>query len=840
MGYNGTKSLYDATKFAPEYNVRGDSANGYTGSQTPGATLNQMSESRPGSRIGSANPYAEVLQYMRRPQRPQMPQAPRPRIPSPTPSLPTPEPRPGYPQMPSNREIAPKVTSMPRAASYYVPPPAPIESTASATPSHEELIADLASKFAYQPPDGATMRSALANYTQGQAYATNLSSGIQDLGGVQDGGIKIVPREPLNQYTPEGTYRAVPTEPLNQYEPNDQDSYRIVPTEPLNQYEPPHRIAAPSYYSSFTDETQQTISDADREAYLALTPEQRDAITMSSTGEMPDTSTPLPDSGTTPPPDATTTPTPDGTTPTTTTPETTTTTTPPDRTRAVTTPTTPPPVTADSNPDEIVNAYKGLGGFENINKGDVTDYQRNTRGMDFLSWYRKYRSGGYNNESDADAADRYSTYAGFELVSPRDVANYRSLLGQPGYENVDFVDWYFHNSQTAGPGAAGLVGRSGYDTWLYSGLGPDGKPVSRWSQPVFTDPPAPTPDAGTGTPPVPPDQAPSEDKGSPDAHRAVPTEPPNQYTPDAGPKTAPNPTAPGPATPTTPAPAAPTTPGTPTTPTTGGTEPGPAKSWPTFEGDPTLSPEVLASILSRTNSNYAPLFRQQRSDLANTLNAQAALLGTTNSGGYGAKFGKAQERLAADQGAQLSQATESALDRALKAYGIGSEAQTAREKMKSDQLIAKMEDDTKRLGIQTNADLEKYLAANENELKRYGIDKGDVLERYKAELAADNVKFEVNGQLQAAKLNSAASRAMAEASSRRQYELGMRQLDQSERDSVRRHEIDLGQLGLDKYKFDNPSFNAILQAYLGLTPEQMALIVAQGVPFPNWVFNQKP
>lgn len=222
--------------------------------------------------------------------------------------------------------------------------------------------------------------------------------------------------------------------------------------------------------------------------------------------------------------------------------------------------------------------------------------------------------------------------------------------------------------------------------------------------------------------------------------------------------------------PTTPPPTTTTPPPGPTPPPTPPPfVPPPAPTTPTQPTAPGTYNDVVKAIHDR----FAPGFAQQQSDLARQLNAQGALTGDINSGGYGATFGRSMADLVNQQGSQeagfLQQANENALNRGVEVYGT-------KAKMWSDSLGA----DIQKYGIDTNAGLQSYLDANDNALKAYGIDKNDLLERYKAELALKGIQYDNATKLDIATLQKVASDYATDVDRERntmQYILGILGID---------------------------------------------------------------
>lgn len=189
--------------------------------------------------------------------------------------------------------------------------------------------------------------------------------------------------------------------------------------------------------------------------------------------------------------------------------------------------------------------------------------------------------------------------------------------------------------------------------------------------------------------------------------------------------------------------APPTTPAPPSTPPTAPAPPeAPAAPWnPTVAGGQT--PTDIADIMGKF---YGPQFERQQSDLARVLRAQGALTGKTDSGGFNESLDRNIALLAAQQGGQLAEHTEAALNRA------------------SQLAIAQMQDATQRYGIKTNADLQRWLnSADSDTITKLGIDKNDLLQRYLGQLGIDKAKIDANAAISAAQLHAAAASAAANA-----------------------------------------------------------------------------
>lgn len=218
---------------------------------------------------------------------------------------------------------------------------------------------------------------------------------------------------------------------------------------------------------------------------------------------------------------------------------------------------------------------------------------------------------------------------------------------------------------------------------------------------------------------------------------------------------------------------------------------------------------------------YDPQFQQDRQDLTAQSRGLAALTGDTNAGGYGEIEGRNLSRLIGEQSAFIGdktfQATESAKDRALKQYETDSATGLGRYQIDANKFMQLVEQDTARYGIKTNADMEKYLGDQKTSLAKYGIDTDAVLAIYRADQDLRGTMYSADRQFDAAGLDNAMRKYIAD----QNYNLGV------------------GQLGLDQYKHDNPSMDALLAYYLGLSPEKLALAGMGQINWPNWIFNQQ-
>lgn len=420
---------------------------------------------------------------------------------------------------------------------------------------------------------------------------------------------------------------------------------------------------------------------------------------------------------------------------------------------------------------------------------------------------------------------------------------------------VDIADWLKHNYGAAQGITAthGLAGRRGYDTMVWS---PAGVP---WGHGLDGT-------GGQGINPTGPPQGPPP--GSGDAN-GVPLPPgysppsdPNGTGRDGGPGTQPAPPGtPGAPPPTTLGPvipreeihnpnAAPPIPKEEEEPkfiAGGGPNGGP--DWKTPEMTPDWAEKFNPQgkdLFDRYGELLDPMYQREQDKFARKLRAQGALTGQIDSGGFGTQMAEGLGGLAAAQSAdkagKITAAHESALDRALQKYGIDTGANTQMYQIDSQKFIAQLQDDTARLGIKTNADLERYLGDRKLELEKYGIDTNDMLERYKAEVAKQVGMYSADRGVDAAALQASAAGAAASASAAAaQYDAQVR--------------LQLGQQNLqwdrerygrdrewDQYQFNNPDFNTIMNWYLRMSPEQLAINgLGGGFQWPDWVnTKQRP
>lgn len=236
----------------------------------------------------------------------------------------------------------------------------------------------------------------------------------------------------------------------------------------------------------------------------------------------------------------------------------------------------------------------------------------------------------------------------------------------------------------------------------------------------------------------------------------------------------------------------PVDPNTPPGTTTPGTTPG--------------TPTGQADITDKVGKLYDPLFKQQQTELARTLRAQAALDGSIDSGGFNESLGRAESNLSANQGAQKVALTEAAQNR--------EQAMT----------IAVMQDATQRFGIKTNDDLQRWLNdPNNNTLQKYGIDKNFLLEQYKANIGLQGAQLQASASYNAAALQAATQAAIAAGNNATQLKLGTMSND-----------LGWGQLQGNLYNSDQDRYIAELKMLTdaGISSSTIAAILAAFGPSP--------
>lgn len=347
-------------------------------------------------------------------------------------------------------------------------------------------------------------------------------------------------------------------------------------------------------------------------------------------------------------------------------------------------------------------------------------------------------------------AAKWSQDAGYG-VNPANVQKYWDAMAAikasgGNAEGIDYVDWANYNTSEDNR----LHRRGGFDSWLYT----DANGTRRQGLP---EPNAPVMNGGgqpTGPPPLPPGTPPA---GTP-------------------PATAPSPGA------TPPPVGTPPPPGAPPVPTPGGgvfppeTPHAPPPGTNPNGNVPAWYMDELQKFTEARNKDYGagfqPQFQNERDALTRQLEASAAADGRINSGGFGESLGRNQAQLIGEQGAKVAdlqfKGDQAAQDRILAASSAALQSATALhgiDTAANTQLqVAYLDDATKRYGIKTNDDLQKWLnSADSNTLAKYGIDKGDLLDRYKAELSLKGSMYSADRGLDAAAMSAAASQAGASA-----------------------------------------------------------------------------
>jgi hypothetical protein len=195
-----------------------------------------------------------------------------------------------------------------------------------------------------------------------------------------------------------------------------------------------------------------------------------------------------------------------------------------------------------------------------------------------------------------------------------------------------------------------------------------------------------------------------------------------------------------------------------------------------------------------------PSFQHGQDELARAARANAALTGQIDSGGFGTNLGKAQAGLAAEHSKYLSdsaiQVSEADKERGLKRYAID-----------TDKFLAKLQDDTARLGIKTNAELERYISDQANQMQKYGIDKNDLLDRYKADVAAKTGKYSADAGVRAASLGAAAQASAAASNAQasmygddQRFRLGLANVDTDRERNMMQYILGIYGLGNDAIK----------------------------------------
>lgn len=238
----------------------------------------------------------------------------------------------------------------------------------------------------------------------------------------------------------------------------------------------------------------------------------------------------------------------------------------------------------------------------------------------------------------------------------------------------------------------------------------------------------------------------------------------------------------------------------------------------------------VGSLINTVTGMYNPQFAQQRDDFRRAMNANAALTGDINSGGYQSTYGRELSRLMAGQGEQLAGATENALNRASDIYKANLAATGQKYSIDAQMFATQLQDATQRFQITTNDQLQRFLDSQDNELKKYGIDKNDLLERYKQELQLQGIQYSADAQVRAASLQAAAQKAAASA----QANASKYNADIQRQIAGDNYNLNLADLSWQQYVHDNPSVLDMLKLYAGMSPEQMALLGINQIPWQNW------
>jgi hypothetical protein len=202
---------------------------------------------------------------------------------------------------------------------------------------------------------------------------------------------------------------------------------------------------------------------------------------------------------------------------------------------------------------------------------------------------------------------------------------------------------------------------------------------------------------------------------------------------------------------------------------------------------------TFEDIIKRYEGMLNPAFERQQTQALRKLRAEAAKSGQIDSGGFGTNQAELLTGLGAQQSAIVG-------DFASKGYEAEKERELSR-------FVESMKDATMNFGIQTNADLERFLQKNEMELKKYGIDKDDLLQRYKAGLDLEGTKYSADSSLKAANLHAAASAAAANAGAGAamyganiQRELGLLNADVDRENNIMRFILGMYGVGNDQVR----------------------------------------
>lgn len=449
--------------------------------------------------------------------------------------------------------------------------------------------------------------------------------------------------------------------------------------------------------------------------------------------------------------------------------------------------------------------------YRGVTAQDVVDYRNDPQGMAFKDWFDKYRRDSIPAPppgGDADpeiAAKWYAQFNGYSNVTADDVKAYRDWAANHDPNDpdakvygqvMDFGLWYDWNRRGGGQNLYPWM-RPDTNAGMTWGTTPPEDPNAKalretlaksdqqlraegWAQAAIDQLRAANPAPTAGAPP------PQED-ASAKALREALAKTDAQLLSEGWSQAAIDqlrgkaPQQPG----TTPPPV--TTPPPPPPPPATGPPPPPTTAPPgtTPPPPPTINPSNVQplDIAAITKSLYSPLFSQQQQDLARTLRAQAALTGEINSGGFNESLARGASNLSAQQGAQLVQSVESALNR---------QQQLA---------LAEIDDATKRFGIKSNDDLQRWLNSSASDtLQKYGIDKNDLLQRYIEEERLKGAQYSANAQVNAASLQAAASKAASEAAAAASRENTRAQITSNEKLAADRNTLDWAQMQADLYK----------------------------------------
>lgn len=349
-------------------------------------------------------------------------------------------------------------------------------------------------------------------------------------------------------------------------------------------------------------------------------------------------------------------------------------------------------------------------------------------------------------------------------VTGQDVGNYRTS----GYQG-DFLSWW----------------KAGKPVPAQAPAAPTQPPYSPWVDPGFqqpTEPPRPGA-PGTGPPPAGAPGSGFDERGNP--------LPPVSPSP---------PPAPPPAS------------GVPPHVAVGGPPPTPDPNAAPPGGAP---PDEIQRLIDTFNQGknvkepgvedlLNPMFKRQRQNTINDLRSAASSTpGRLQSGGYGANEADAVSNISGQQSAALAGAKS-------QEYLARIEQETKYRELATQagmqKYVTDINADLTRLGIKTNADLQKWLSSEDNALKKYGIDSNDVLQRYLADMQLKGVQIGADASISAASLHAAATQAAAAASSasgaysaNKQFELGMAGLGVDREKNIGNFIISLMNLGITNF-----------------------------------------